>query len=819
MPHPKLLPSSISTRRFSSRRPRPSIASIADLFLGSLVLAGYCHEHSPRCRGLSTISTKTPGYQVRTFRRDSVTDGEHQPAQKPWQYSGSWPRQQLSQHRSQLSTANTRVGKGHTIEDNDKRELKETCGREDEIVSTSLESPENRRSISTIWNQYFDAKTPNHPSHPNNQLSIISDNPPETPEESLSYEEKRFLSTASLYRKILGKEYNWKEAVKLVLPHPQPQRLTADEHTYETDSSSVAQLIEAVHSKPKNTPQYLFSLYRNIPSPGVEKLPTRTRGALLRQLANPPDRRPVDVRRYLALVDDMINCNIPMSRSLWTTAISFASRRAGRGRTSKRNVVHAIGLWQQMEHYAKIEADEVVFNILYDAAIKAAQFSIAERLEKEMIKRHIPFTRFSLIPKLNYYAEHKDVEGISHTFDNFVRSGNLVDTVILNGLLSAFLKAGDFETAEGIYERMLLAQNANKGTELKADATGNSLSTRFEIYRSTTKQLGRLLKLSDTLKDYHPTHYRALQHSISLDPDTRTFHILLRHYAITTGRFDKVLHIVRDMENAFKVPPRHMIYSTLFEGFSIHGKSKKQTWTPHRLWLLWRSYVWALIDSRNTRDRHSSKLLSFKKPDQPGNAVWVNPFVDEIDAVDAETKIADEKSGIPQAEGKPFAKSNKAEMMDDLYMPLPSVAPRPDIIANGNFQAQEDSLKSHARSDSDNQTVMNGVTSMVKQELSVEQQERSEFLFNSQYFDNELQGQGIEQVSQLEGRLENGVFVGRSTILHVLRAFGTCTSPEDVIEAWEQMQDVWDPYTRSSLDVSIIKEELERQLDKYRISP
>lgn len=96
----------------------------------------------------------------------------------------------------------------------------------------------------------------------------------------------------------------------------------------------------------------------------------------------------------------------------------------------------------------------------------------------------------------------------------------------------------------------------------------------------------------------------------------------------------------------------------------------------------------------------------------------------------------------------------------------------------------------------------------------MEEYQRSEFLLNSKYLDNDLQDPELEHASRLEGNVENGVFVGRSTILHVLRAFGTCTHPEDVIEAWEQMQQLWDPFHRNAVDVAIIRDELERQLQK-----
>ena len=811
MPRPELGLSRVSARSFSSRRIRPSVASVADLFVGSLVLAGYCHEHSPRCRSLPAIPYRIPGRQLRAYRRDGFTDGDHHSSPSPWPDSEQWPRPELPQYRSQLDTVTARTGRDRNLEFDNGGTPKKTDGKDDQSTSTSSETLVARKSLITMWHKYFDPKTHNHPSHHDNQLSTLPDEPQNQLEEALSYDEKRYLSIASLYRKILGDQYDWKKALQLVLPHPHPRRhIRRREH--QTDSPSVAALIRCVHAKPSHSSQYLFSLYRSIPAPGVEKIPATTRGALLRQMANPPNRRPVDIRRYLALFDDMLACNIPMSRSMWTTAISFASRHSGQGKTRKKDLVRAIGIWQQMEHYALIEADEVIFNILFDASIKAGQFTIAERIEGEMIKRNIPMTRFSLIPKLNFYAHKQDVDGITRTFDQFTQSGNIVDTVILNGLLTAFIRAGDSDTAEGIYERMLLAA---KNSALKKDVTGDSLTTRFEIYRSTTKRLGRLLKLSDTLKNFMPGPTRAFQDSVPLTPDTRTFHIMLKHYAIRIGRFDKALQIIRDMENTFEVPPRHMIYNTLFLGFSIYGKTKKDTWTAKRLWSLWHSYVWALIDSRNASSRFRGGLIGFKGTGKPYRPTWVNPFAEEMDVIDAEGKDEDKKSKLSQSTAKPPMKFEGADEDDNLYMSLPFREASSDASLDDKAPPQTALIGSHPNSDHHIEPIENDQGLTIRQELSPEESERSEYLLNSKYVGQDLLDPEHEFASQMEGRLENGVFVGRTTILHVLRAFGTCTNSEDVMEAWEQMQQLWDPMHRKATDVAVIRDELERQLEKY----
>jgi hypothetical protein len=105
MSHPKPSPYRASVRRFSTRRLRPSVASIADIFVGSLVLAGFCNEHTPRHRNLSTISMRTSETQLQRFRGKVVTSHGHGQlsAGKRWEcMRSSIPS---SRARSWLSTA------------------------------------------------------------------------------------------------------------------------------------------------------------------------------------------------------------------------------------------------------------------------------------------------------------------------------------------------------------------------------------------------------------------------------------------------------------------------------------------------------------------------------------------------------------------------------------------------------------------------------------------------------------------------------------------------------------------------------------------
>lgn len=73
-----------------------------------------------------------------------------------------------------------------------------------------------------------------------------------------------------------------------------------------------------------------------------------------------------------------------------------------------------------------------------------------------------------------------------------------------------------------------------------------------------------------------------------------------------------------------------------------------------------------------------------------------------------------------------------------------------------------------------------------------------------------------DELQEMERRIENGVFLGRRMIITILRAFGACCKPEDVMEVWMTIERIWQPKKRKALDVMIIKEELEKQMERIR---
>lgn len=804
MSPPKPSPCHASVRRFSTRRLRPSVTSIADIFVGSLVLAGFCNQHTPRHRSLSTMPLRTSETQLQRFRGKGVTNQGQgaRSATKRWEAMRS--SMQSSRARSWLSTALHPADEPSHAHDYTKpTQLKKQRESADFARADSMEAA-GEASHRQSWPQMLDsvidsAQTAGHtkdlsPIVLSADTELLS--APEG-EAGLSYDEKMHRMNSNLYRRILGDDYEWSEPMDVVFPkdrvHPKREVKEFPGEEIALHRLSVAKLMHVLYHEKSPSTSYLFRLYREIPSPAMAKLPREVRGKLLRIFAKAPNRRWADARRYLALVQDMIASENKMSRSMWTSAVHFASRGSGSGRVLKRDLVRAIGVWQQMEHVAGIEADDVVFNILYDAAVKASQFTVADRLEQEMKRRKLDFTRFGLVSKIYSAGVQKDLDGITENFQKFVKAGDIVDTVVLNSLCSAFIRAGDPSAAEQLYGRMIEAQKAKLSTDqlLTTDANRvifeHSLSSGFSQYRTNSRALGDFLKRSQALKRHSPKHHQALQDSIPMTPDTRTFYIFLKYYARQSGQFDKVVMILRDMENAYAVPPNQIVYMMLFEGFSIHGLQKK-AWSAERLRLVWYAYLRALRASK-------AKLDAQQRHRSPGKMEWENPLANAMHLED----------GLDEA---------VPDTSDQFYMHLPSASneTHPDSVPRSEKQEYaEHHIEDDTAFDMDSEAswkLQSEDTSEPASSVTRSQTTLSESGLSDQI------SIGLHQPDDLDKYLENGVFVGRKMIVVILRAFGACYGPKEVMEAWLQLERLWHPHHRKATDVLAVKEELDKQMSR-----
>ena len=598
-------------------------------------------------------------------------------------------------------------------------------------------------------------------------------------------------ATSELYRATLGTKLDWREALESVTKsEPNSKRKLRSLIYYKGIKSrnnkkagdrsaveipSVRALAQALWQEEKST-QYLFRLYRNLPIPGVSYLSKRTRGELLRRFSKPSNRRWVDTRRYLALVEDMIASKLPLSLSLWTSAIHLAGRAAGR--IWKRDLVRAIGLWQQMEHGAGVQPDGVVFAILFDISIKAGQYTVADSLVQEMVKRGHSFDRNGKVSMIYYHGLQQNIDGIRQAYNDLVNSGGLVDTVVLNCLMVSFIHAGDVGTAGHLYHRMMQAQTTAQKPASIGETTHHlpTLSSEFSIYHKRAQRLGHLLNSSASLKDSFPKHHAVLQEVLPMAPDTRTFYIFLKYHAHQSGDLHGFMSVLADMENTFAVPPRGLVYLLLFEGFAKHGR-KRKGWTGTRLKEAWRAYLRALYESKHRLDE---RFLP-----QTRKIVWENPLASPAAAHASKPKHPSEDASSALYTALPLS-SPKREGQSENLMPQ---------TGDGEEVDEENDNIREIDNDPDSDVDMDELFGTPTQ--------------------NQLELQE-DELQEMERRIENGVFLGRRMIITILRAFGACCKPEDVMEVWMTIERIWQPKKRKALDVMIIKEELEKQMERIR---
>ncbi|KAL3468321.1 hypothetical protein BJX64DRAFT_245580 [Aspergillus heterothallicus] len=798
------LPNATLRRTRFSRRARPGATSIADIFVQSLVVAGYCHEHSPHSRGLTTLS-------IKSTRRIPKTPGERGVGGNPRQFLMQTVHGSLRARARGLGAQRLKTQQMFSSSVAQRLELPDNEGFQTGQISTNEPShkgfvdkaepkdgePEATESQSNVHpplshgdmrsdypiehmnsdnsdNSSFCDTGGIKTSHSHHELEkhAVEKSPKE--ERFTSHKSPRtelFNYTAHIFRAALGPSKDFWRSANTLVPYqerfwddskmptttpPPPPPLTPNQAEYvQKFSAALLDLRKSNH--------YIFKLYKHIPSPGVAHLDKPLRGTLLRRFAKPPDRRWVDARRYLAIIEDMLAARLSVSQSLWTSAVHLAGRATGE--VHKSDLIRAIGIWKQMEYLGEIKSDGVVFTVLFDIAAKSGQYTVAERLLEEMESRKLEFGREGKITKIFYYGLLRDPVGISRAYDEFVESGEIVDTVVMNCLMASFLRAGKAQMAQQIYSRLLKTARNTRLPETSDQATwhvaGPNRPSELVVYRERNRKLGRVLRLSAALKDSLPQHHRALQEALLLAADTRTFHILLKHHAQRAGTLGAFMSIVDDMEKVYRVPPRGMIYLLLFEGFHRNGRSKKG-WTGERLRMVWKAYLRALHESK-IRLHHRAYSL-------PQTSIWENPLRDTDLA--AKTK-------------SPHLSPSTAS---SLYTHLPSIATN-DADSNTDDDAHSDTS------------------------LPLQSDLHDPHLANSQ-----TQGplDGNDHLEFLERRIENGVFLGRHMIILILRAFGTCCKEDELMDVWLRIESIWQPEKRKGLDVMAVRKEFTRQLEKLQ---
>jgi pentatricopeptide repeat protein len=355
-------------------------------------------------------------------------------------------------------------------------------------------------------------------------------------------------------------------------------------YTWPADAESkikLAELEAAVEDKDLSLdPEDLYQLYRALPRPRAPYLTARLRHRFLRHLYTPERKDETSMLRYLSVVDDMKNSAIPLSTMEWNSAISFAARYVTR--STDIEVEAALHMFREMEHVAGVKGNSVTFNILFDVASKAGKFTLAEMIYKEMAARGFEFDRFHHVSLIHYHGLRRNGDGARAAYKTLVESGEIVDTIVLNAMISALIQSREASAAENIYERM-------KRIHLSRESNAPLPPRNFLTQRRINMVLKKMAKISKL----DPTRREQFQNMSIMAPDLQTYRILVNYFAIQAGELNKTAQLLGEMR-WFKVPIHGALFLALFKGFTIHGGLRYTHWSETRLESVWNSFLFAI---------------------------------------------------------------------------------------------------------------------------------------------------------------------------------------------------------------------------------
>ncbi|KAK3387506.1 hypothetical protein B0H63DRAFT_470188 [Podospora didyma] len=333
----------------------------------------------------------------------------------------------------------------------------------------------------------------------------------------------------------------------------------------------------------------VYDLYQRLPEPRMPFIYGRLRHQLLRVLGQPDKRDSKSMMRYFAVISEVKRSGFLLTSGEWNAAMALASRYVGV--TTETEVEAAMKLWQEMELEANIKGTDVTFNILFDAASKAGNFVLAEMLYQEMKSRGHRFNRYHHVSLIHFFGLQLDTSGMRAAYREMVKAGEIIDTVVLNAMISGLLRSGEEAAADRVYRRMKATapdSREAKGTEKKRPVLPGRTYT-------TNKAITQALMMFAKLGRKHPKLLPGFQNTAPMHPDLQTYRILLNYYSIKVGDISKVAQLVDEMR-FYQIPLHGAIFLALFKGYATHGGYERSPWSTQRLDSIWTAFLRAIDD-------------------------------------------------------------------------------------------------------------------------------------------------------------------------------------------------------------------------------
>ena len=514
----------------------------------------------------------------------------------------------------------------------------------------------------------------------------------------------------------------------------------------------------------------LHQAYHEMPQPGVSHLPPGVIRLLLQRMSTPWRPTKTATLRYTCLLDDMQSAGLPITSWEWSSAIYLAGRSFSS--VSSDNVSAALRIWNQMEMSAKVPARAVTFNILFDLAVKAGKFVLAEGILREMHTRGFRLNRLGRVSLIYYYGKKGDGDAVRKAYRDFVNAGEIVDTLVLNCVMASLINAQEPIGAEQIYQRMKSMQERLKdGWQAEGDEPlyiRYGSQGRESVSSFASNSLGRVLLHASKLKARLPEHHAQLQNMMPLTPDAVTYRNLISYHATTSGNIDRLTVLLDDMTRVFQIPMTPLIFHLLFKGFAMHGgsMSSESDWTDQRLQLVWAACLVCIREGKAATSRSSIR------PD------WLNlPSVQEAEA------MAWKGEGRQDAVATQKPAPRKPTSWKMFFKQLVSSGDEPEPASSNPYQQDSRDSPSEAAPGDEEAYKLPKV------------------------------GLAPSHVSSESSPAPNAIQPNKLMVLWLIRAFTRCTGRRKTVEdVWFQLGKVWQPTNQADRWAAI--RELRRAL-KY----
>lgn len=355
------------------------------------------------------------------------------------------------------------------------------------------------------------------------------------------------------------------------------------------------------------------------------------------------------MQRFMSLLDDMKSAHIHITQSEWTTAIYFAGRCMGR--VSGDEVAAALHMWRDMEHRAGVKGGFVTLNVLFDVAVKAGKYALAETFLKELQARKLNLHRHFRVSLLYYYGVLQNGNAVRKTYQDLVEAGDIVDTSVMNAVIAALFRAGEPAAAEQVFARMKKLHAAKEQPAPGHRFFLNNWRDRRAVGLHFTHQ-GRQLKRAGKEEQL-----KELQDYAPIAPNSRTYALLIRHHSTVTGDIDRVNELLQEMQRD-SVPIEGTTFIVMFYGFTSFGGVRYSSWTADKLERVWAQFLVAVANKADRTWLSSmaviAALKAFKRCTDPDRALsaWEEirpswqPNEEELESVMRELRRVDVQPGF-----------------------------------------------------------------------------------------------------------------------------------------------------------------------------